>query len=161
MSNSVVEELKEGKAKNNSEYGKKVIRHLAFGNFTKKYRLNNYLKTYLGIRPTKYQSKSLAVQKPKRNPILKAELTKHVTYFYERDDVSRCMPGKRDAKNLEGEKKQVRILNDYLANIHEKCCLEELTLSYSTFCKLRPKNIRLLRYFLETRVYVQFIRTWH
>jgi len=31
-----MEELKEGKAKNNSEYGKKVIRNQAFGNFTKK-----------------------------------------------------------------------------------------------------------------------------
>jgi len=36
VSNSVMEELKEGKAKNNSEYGKKVIRNQAFGNFTKK-----------------------------------------------------------------------------------------------------------------------------
>lgn len=103
------------------------------------------MKKYLGIRPTKSQSKCLAVQKRKRKPILRAELTNHVTDFYERDDVSRCMPGKRDAKNVEGEKKQVRILNDYLANIHEKFCREEpiFKVSYSTFCKLRPKNIKV------------------
>ena len=103
------------------------------------------MKKYLGIRLTKSQSKSLAVQKRKRKPILKAELTKRVTDFYECDDVSRCMPGKREAKNVEGEKKQVRILNDYLANIHETFCLEEPTfkVSYSTFCKLRLKNIKV------------------
>ena len=80
VSNSVIEELKECKAKNNSGYGKKVIRNLGFGNFTKKYRLNSYVKYYLGIRPTKSQSKTLRVQKRKRQPILKAELAKHVTY---------------------------------------------------------------------------------
>ena len=35
------------------------------------------------------------------------------------------MTGKRDAENVEGGNKQIRILNDYLANIPEKNCLEE------------------------------------
>jgi hypothetical protein len=41
---------------------------------------------------------------------LKAEVE---TYF-ERDDISRCMSGKNDAVKVGSEKKQVRVLNDYL-----------------------------------------------
>ena len=69
-------------------------------------------------------SLELTVQKRKRQPILKAELTKHVTDLYDRDDVGRCMTGQRDAENVEGGKKQIRILNGYLANIPENIVLK-------------------------------------
>lgn len=65
---------------------------------------------------------------------LKAEVE---TYF-ERDDISRCMPGKNDAVKVGSEKKQVRVLNDYLKNFHDKFFMENPNkkISFSAFCKL-------------------------
>ena len=50
-----------------------------------------------------------------------------VLSFLGRDNNSRQMPGKNDAKKVEtGVKKQKRILNDYLKNLHLKFLSEEL-----------------------------------
>ena len=47
----------------------------------------------------------------------------HIIEFLERDDNSRMMPGRKDFKTVRGkedqgkEKKQRRILNDYMKNL--------------------------------------------
>ena len=49
-----------------------------------------------------------------------------VLSFFKRDDNSRAMPGKNDAKKVAaGVKKQKRILNDYLKNLHLMFLSEE------------------------------------
>ena len=63
-----------------------------------------------------------------------------VLSFFKRDDNSREMPEKNDAKKVAtGVKKQKRILNDYL-NLHLKYLSEEphMKISLASFCRLRP-----------------------
>lgn len=69
---------------------------------------------------------------------------KEVHDFLERDDNSRCMPGKADVKkSAENMKRQTRILTDYLANLHMKFIAEcpTIKLSRATFCRMRPIHI--------------------
>ena len=40
--------------------------------------------------------------------------------FYERDDISRCTTGKKETKTKEKVKKQKRMLNDSMKNLHVK-----------------------------------------
>ena len=64
-----------------------------------------------------------------------------VLSFFKRDDNSRAMPGKNDAKKVATSvKKQKRILNDYLKNLHLKFLSEEpnMKISLASFCRLRP-----------------------
>ena len=66
--------------------------------------------------------------------------------FFMRDDNSRSQPGKADVKKTEtGEKKQTRVLTDYIKNLYEKYISEkpEANISRSTFQRLRPKHILL------------------
>ena len=63
-----------------------------------------------------------------------------VLSFFKRDDNSRAMPGKNDAKKVAtGVKKQKRILNDYFKNLHLKFLSEEpnMKISLASFCRLR------------------------
>jgi len=73
------------------------------------------------------------------------ELKKRLGEFYERDDVSRIMPGKNDATKSDGKRQQTRILNDYLICLHEQFRSEDqdMKCSYSQFSKLRPRHVRL------------------
>lgn len=69
--------------------------------------------------------------------------------FMKREDNSRMMPGKADAKKTdEGKKEQSVVLTDYLHNLHLKFLAEhpELKVSLSTFCRLRPKNVLLANF---------------
>ena len=57
-----------------------------------------------------------------------------VLSFFKRDHNSRAMPGKNDAKKVAtGVKKQKRILNDYLKNLHLKFLSEEPNMRYHWF----------------------------
>ena len=80
-----------------------------------------------------------------RPTLLRESIKEQVHSFMERDDISRVMPGKNDAKMHEGEKKQVRVLKDYLLNIYEpfKTEMPNSSISFSLFCKLRPSYILL------------------
>lgn len=68
---------------------------------------------------------------------------REVVSFMERDDSSRAQPGKADVKKSEGEKRQTRVLTDYLSNLHDKFQSEhpEIKLSLATFCRMRPRHI--------------------
>jgi len=58
--------------------------------------------------------------------------------FYERDDVSRVCPGVKDTVTCCSLKKQKRLLNDSIKNMHEKLMKEGNSVSYSLFCRIRP-----------------------
>ncbi len=77
-------------------------------------------------------------------------MSKTLPKFFERDDNSRMIPGKKDAKKIEkGRLKiQKRILNDYLSNLYEKFTAEypEDALSFSSFCRMRPPHILLVNF---------------
>ena len=78
----------------------------------------------------------------------------HIIEFLERVDNSRMMPGKKDFKTVRGqeglgkEKKQKRILNDYMKNLHEKYLAEfpERKTSLAMFCRFRPAYLLLVNF---------------
>ena len=60
--------------------------------------------------------------------------------FFQRDDSSRLLPGKRDTVTRRKVKMQKRLLSDSMATLHAKFRHEhaDINICYSTFCKLRP-----------------------
>ncbi|VEN40097.1 unnamed protein product [Callosobruchus maculatus] len=69
------------------------------------------------------------------------ELKQIIIKFFERDDCSRLMPGKKDTITKAKRKIQKRVLCDSLINIHKKFIAafpKYIKLSYSEFCKNRP-----------------------
>ena len=80
-----------------------------------------------------------SVNKMKVNRGLKVA-SKYVAAFLEKDENSRVCPGKKDTITLKKSKKQKRLLNDSLFNLHKTFILENthVKLSYASFCKLRP-----------------------
>ena len=72
------------------------------------------------------------------------ELRSQVVAFVERDN-SPVLPGKRDDKKVGKEKKQKRILSDYLNNLYQKFRVENIgaKISLSVFTRFRPANFIL------------------
>jgi hypothetical protein len=66
----------------------------------------------------------------------------------ERDDVSTCLPGRKDSKKVGKVQKQKRVLNDYLYNLHLKFKAENDSskVSLTTFSRLRPKHVQLVQF---------------
>lgn len=69
-----------------------------------------------------------------------ARLKEKVTLFFERDDVSRITTGKKQTLTRNRNKKQKRLLQDSIKNLHLKFPSEhtDSNLSYTLFCALRP-----------------------
>ncbi|CAC5394558.1 unnamed protein product [Mytilus coruscus] len=87
-------------------------------------------------------------EKEKKKTSMKAareDLRSKVIAFLERDDNSTCLPGKRDNKKDGKEKKQKRVLNDYLDNLHQKFLSENILtkFSVSVFRRFRPAHYAL------------------
>ena len=63
-----------------------------------------------------------------------------MTAFYLRTDNSRIMTGLKNTKSQGKKKRQKRILQDTLKNLHVKFLAEgkNMKISYSLFCRLRP-----------------------
>ena len=77
-------------------------------------------------------------------------LNKKVLDFYNRDDVSTALPGKKDAKKVKRKRKLVQkhVLNDYLNNLYQKFMSENVQIKYSfsTFAPVRPSNFTLANF---------------
>jgi len=96
----------------------------------------------------KYKVKSIALKicgvdtrnHLKTRTCLSKRLCKNVRDFFERDDISRLTTGMKQTVTQKRMKKQRRILNDTLANLHLKYLSEsnQTKIRYTTFCKLRP-----------------------
>ena len=74
---------------------------------------------------------------------------RRVTCFYERDDNSTCLPGKKDCVAVaKGHKRQKRVLTDFLKNLYSKFKSETLDekISYTSFKNLRPSHVLLVCY---------------
>ncbi|MES9882527.1 MAG: hypothetical protein ABW185_16790 [Sedimenticola sp.] len=100
---------------------------------------NTLLKKY---RLGKYATQVLGVNRPKCNAYQKSKpsfLKLMVHDYFERDDNSRVKAGKKSTITRQGEKRQIRLLNDSVKNIHCKFLSEiRSKISYSLFCKLKP-----------------------
>lgn len=127
MGNAVCAEIQEVVAQNPQQSKRRMIQRVFYGRIVKKYRCLSLLQKKTNVRVCVQNDNEKAVEFTKRFRNMKEQrrLMEQVKSFYERDDVSRCMPGKQDAtKCSDGLKKQTRILNDYLSNLHEMFCAE-------------------------------------
>ena len=148
FSNVLVDEIRESTRLNKSTSGKRIIRNIISGRIVKKYRLVKAMNEATKLARNSLlsaKSKSCAVSKQTRLLAIYQAKKEQVKLFLERDDNSRMMPGKNDAKKSEGVKVQKRILNDYLYNLHAKFQAEHpiKKMSRATFCRFRPSHIVL------------------
>ena len=147
FANGISEEIKIT-SKNNNNEDQQAIRNVISGSIVKKYR---QMKTISEMTMTnrrklaKVEEKSIKIRNTRKQPLIEKWIQARVIDFFKRDDNSRMMPGKKDAKRIEkdGPKIQKRILNDYLSNFYEKFITEypEDPLSLSFFCRMRPPTI--------------------
>ena len=96
---------------------RKFVPNIVCGKILKKYRMLRKLSietelTHYTIHTDEKKSCE-AMPKRKANRIY-LQIREEITKFLERDDNSRNMPGKDDIKTVNMEKKQKRILNDYI-----------------------------------------------
>ena len=117
----------------------------------RKYKLNHYAarRTNTDRRKlSKGLNKVINPKKLKRG--FEPNLDKAVINFYNRDDVSTALPGKRDAKNVKQGKPHIqkRVLNDYLSNLYQKFVSEHTKMSCSlpSFARVRPKKFVLANF---------------
>ena len=99
---------------------------------------------------SKVKAKSIKIRKLRKKPLIEKEIQAKVLEFFGRDDNSRMMPGKKDAKIIEKgtPKIQKRILNDYLSNLYDKSVAQypEDRLSFASFCRMCPSNYLLVNF---------------
>ncbi len=151
--NTVQTEL--AKAAAHSKTHRRIVTSLVTGNILKRSRMKKRLSVGLGLSQRALRKandhKSIVDTKKKRLPLIRQRLQEHVLQFLLRDDHSRQNPGKRDYVTVNGERKQTRILNDYLHNLFDKFRAEEPTIKVcrAVFYTMRPKYI-LLSSFLKS-----------
>ena len=141
---AMLEEVKSSKSLN------KKINPLAVvtGKILDKYRVRKLLKSRLAISQRsayKPNEKALAQQKKQRLADTRRRQRDLVVQFFEADDNSTCLPGKKDYIKVNGEKIQRRILNDYVKNLYVKFSATHtnLAISWGRFCQYRPEHVTL------------------
>ena len=132
---------------------RKSLHHLISSGIIKKYGAYSRVSKETGLGRNQLRlantSKSpIATKDNTRAAKMREELRQDVLKFLERGYNSTTMPGKHDTKKDGKELKQRHLLNDYLANLHEKNLAENplIKLSCSSFCRLRPSNFMTIKY---------------
>jgi len=141
---AVVEDIRARYENSRSEREKQCIARLFTGGIVRRCKMQKFARNVLGIHSR--MSSKLSSSKSLPFVHMRAKRTSAITglkrlvqAFYDRDDVSRCTTGKKDTKTVGQVKKQKRVLNDSLKNLHIKFLAEHASnISYSLFCKLRP-----------------------
>ena len=109
-----------------------------YRNVLKKDKIYGEFKQGLGIGRRKFEMK----EEIRRNGGAQKQvidLKNKVKTFLEEDRHSRIKAGKKETITRFKVKKQKRVFNDTLYNLHERFTVEmKCTLSYSLFCRLRP-----------------------
>ena len=115
------------------------------GKLIKKYRMKSCLRKE--VKVSHRSTYTEASKKPKLKYMERKALTSKIVSFLEREDNS-CLPGKRDALKCKSEKLQVRVLSDYLYNLHTKFRSEfpDIKISLTTFSSCRQKNVKLVHF---------------
>ena len=120
------------------------IRRVAMGKVLKKYRMIGRAQLALTrgqwAADTAPEDGILDLDRKRRSDALTDDQVETVRSFFQRDDSSRMMPGKRDTVTRRKLKKQKRLLSDSMKTLHAKFRYEhaDINICYSTFCTLRP-----------------------
>ena len=147
MSNVLLGEIKATRRANPQQRNRNIATRVISGRILRKYRCLSMLSKTTGIgmqELRREQHKVIEFKKRSRMKTERDQLKAQVVEFIERDDISIMMPGKGDAKIFNGEKQQIRILTDYMSNIHQMFQTEyQKKISLALFCKMRPGYIKL------------------
>ena len=115
------------------------IRRIAMGKVLRKYRMINRAKlAFAGGVDITPEEGVLDLDRKRRSDALTADQIETVRNFFQRDDSSRLLPGKRDTVTRRRVKMQKRLLSDSMATLHAKFRYEhaDIDICYSTFCTL-------------------------
>ena len=145
FNNVVVKEIKEKMNNARSERKKQLISRIVCGKLVRHYKLMGLAKTmnisYKRLRTNEVLGNNLVyTRKTKKNTILNRNVQECIMEFLERDVNTRLLPGKGDTITRKGVKKQKRILNDTLQNLHKSFCstFPSTKCSYASFCRWKP-----------------------
>lgn len=150
LGNALLQEIRETGAQESRKV-RHPLHNILAGKITKKYRLITAISRGTGLARNSLNITKSKVYRPRKEVrrCLSKEIEDACVSFMKREDNSRMMPGKADAKRTEeGKKEQSVVLTDYLHNLHLKFLAEhpDLKVSLSTFCRLRPKNVLLANF---------------
>ena len=133
--------FREKYSKTKSLQEKQLIRKVFAHSFLKKYEVMKEVSRSLGISH-KALGKECRIEfrRQKRNMVQSRENTQLIQDFLMRDDNTTMKAGKKDTRTRRGVKKQIRLLNDTLVNLHLKFLSEypQQKVSLATFCRARP-----------------------
>ena len=105
-------------------------------------RLISNISNFIGTGGSEWNSGTGLYFKKKYDPMA-ARYKSDVKEFFERDDVSRLMPEKKQTITRSKVKKQKRLLSDTLSNLYEKFMGENtFSISFTVFCRLKPFWVR-------------------
>jgi len=141
---AIIDQIRTRYKETAQERQKCMFSRLLCGNILKKYRLQRVAEQSIGFSAKRWKTdsrmSSIIGTSKKKYHSLAARCKLNVVNFFERDDVSRIMAGKKQTVTQKKVKKQKRLLNDTLSNLYEKfrAEYEELKLSFSVFCRLKP-----------------------
>jgi len=159
LANALSDEIAEA-YKSNDEKGKSVVAGIISGSKLKKYRLIKKLSAETGIYRQKFRnttSKKINLLRTRtRNRRMMENVQRNIKTFLSRDDNSRVMPGKNDKVKVNGAYTQKSVLNDSMAYLHLKYNTETTRkISFSTFCRMRSKNIALTKFLSRNKCLCQ------
>ncbi|XP_069139329.1 uncharacterized protein [Argopecten irradians] len=138
LANTLTTEVKEHLVKK-----KKKKNQMAWKGISGRYRCTTMISKALGVSRKKVRKLGEA-----RRFKCKRKLSDSVTEFLEREDNSTTLPGKRDTKTENLEKKQKNVLSDYMKNLYGKYRFEnpDKKISKSQFYALRPQHVVLANF---------------
>lgn len=120
-----------GQIKRNYKIGQFSIKNVVAGTILQKYKFRTQARKQIGAH--------FRIVHRTKSGCLSSRVKQDVRAFYERDDVSRILPGKKDTITKNKQKKQKRLLSDTLHNLHLKFNAEAAcSISFSTFYRLKP-----------------------
>lgn len=140
--NSFMAALKARYADAKSHGDKQLLKNVLASKLIRKYRLKQHIRQQTGIKLGTGESNANQLRR-RHCTALSDRFKMAIREFLERDDNSRVTTGKADTISRHGEKRQRRVLQDTLQNLHMKYCMEfpERNVSYSLFCRLRPFHV--------------------
>ena len=155
LGNVLIKELRVAVDSNKKDI--KVVRNVAAGKICRKYRCVRALGKSIKIsrqRIAKTTVKSIDMKRKRRSDGVSDVVKSAVLSFFKRDDNSRAIPVKNDAKKVAtGVKKQKRISNDYLKNLHLKFLSEEPNMKTSLLKKNNLEIRKLENNFFLSRLF--------
>ena len=156
----VTEECKRAKENLKSKRLKTAYSRIFSGKVIKKYRLLSQCKDVLP-KISSLKGRKWIVQNKASNALFCTNTTEvhflpakeilkkreAVKNFFVSNDASHFTPGKKDFVTVNGEKVQKRYLNDTLSALYKAFCSKSsVPISFSMFCKYRPKFVVIPRF---------------